>query len=121
MNPLLTTQKEQDALFDEKFPRFDVKNLGQEIFPDWMVEENAKNKNEVLLCKQHNRRLEIIKTFMHSRDLAIETAVRAELVGKVKKLDLHPTPLYSTNGNAWDYNFVHRDEVLALLTTSPSP
>lgn len=86
MNPLSETKREQDALFDEL----------------------------CIGCGFGAANIQGLKAFMHTRDLAIENAVRAELVEKVK---LMKEEWFVTNPRHY---FVEKDDVLALLTTSPS-
>lgn len=71
MTPLSTTQQEQDLKFDEMFDIWKATDHGSKL-------ENFPENHLNLALK--------VKEFMHSRDLAIETVVRAEVVEKVMKL-----------------------------------
>lgn len=86
---------EQDAEFDEKFPR------DHDLF--------ATGKVKVL-------------KYLHTRDLAIEEAVRAELVEKIKEMGKSGDAFseWSPDHEADGYNQALW-EVIDLLTTSPSP
>lgn len=81
MKPLSHIQQEQDVLFDKNWA-------------DTLTEKAADG----------------ILKFMHIRDLAIENAVRAELVEKIKPWE----------GKYGSEGYLSYKEVLALLTTSPS-
>lgn len=97
MKPLSTTQQEQDKLFDEQFTTAQVMFEGEDI--------SAEDKE--------------IKAYLHTRDLAIEEAVRAELVEQVKEeLEAVKTSFGSIAIKVGMTKSLH--DVLALLTTSPS-
>lgn len=93
MKPLSTTQQEQDKLFDEL----------------------------CIGCGFGAANIQGLKEFMRNRDLAIENAVRVELVEKIKAL----LPDSMTEAERDKYHcegsILHWGEnLLALLTTSPS-
>lgn len=82
MKPLSTTQQEQDKLFDEL----------------------------CIGCGFGAANIQGLKEFMRNRDLAIEEAVRGELVEQIENI---------YDGEEWME--LRKESLLALLTTSPSP
>lgn len=93
MNPLSEIKREQDLKFDEQFY--------------FLVDNNDKHQEKS------------IKKYLASRDLAIEEAVRAEVVKKITAHSKVSTNLMDMETGAQDVGMYTRD-VLEILTTSPS-
>lgn len=119
MKPLSTTQKKQDALFE---------NISKKLH---LREETIDGTDEIGL----------VLNYLHSRDLAIEAAVRAEMVEEIKKGSwvgwvcvlgtVRYSPIFDTKAEATNYPnrpkgtevvraYGVSNDILALLTTSPS-
>lgn len=92
MKPLSTTQQEQDKLFDEL----------------------------CIGCGFGAANIQGLKEFMRTRDLAIENAVKAELVEKIVNKAREKRAILIQAGIVDAPILLEQGEIVALLTTSPS-